>query len=113
MNLIRDLALFEAMGVAVEGVDTFSSLILYRHRIHRLQYIEVVGNRWLLEPQALRKFPYRLAFFRFPQKTHELVPTLHTHHLKAVWAELLLAHDCFFHPRWTGERSCFRMSVFW
>ncbi len=34
MNLIRNLALFEAVGVAVEGIDALAAFVAYRDRIH-------------------------------------------------------------------------------
>ena len=111
-DLVRDFALLEAVGRAVEGVDALATLIAHGDRVHGLQHIEVVRNRRLLQSQSLGEFPHSLTFLCFPQETHELVPTLYTHYLEAVGAEFLLAHHRLFDPRWTGVRSCFGMSVF-
>ena len=48
-RLVRDFALVEAVRIAIEGIDAFSSGIDARYRINRAQHIQVMRNGRLLQ----------------------------------------------------------------
>lgn len=89
-GLVRDFALVEAVRIAIEGIDAFSSGIDARYRINRAQHIQVMRNGRLLQLEFCGELGNSHSLLSFPEKTDKLVATATSHHLETVGAKLLL-----------------------
>lgn len=88
--LVGYLAVLETVRVTLERVNALSPLVAHIYRLYRFEYIQVVCNRRLREPEYLGKFGNCTSLCCFSEETHKLVATFHPYHFKTIRTKLLI-----------------------